>query len=222
MKKTFTFITIMIALLCCFSLTGCSSDDFDAALLVKGNLDSIYLNSPSEEYLTLCETTKETCTENYEAGIQTEVDYFISFFDFDETMMTESTRDRITELYEDIYDHSKYEVGSVTKSDDDYLVSVTIYPIDIFEKMYDEDYNDFYLSYEEKYNSGVSAEELEAYWQNGILEMAESHLDSLGYLDPVTLSVQVTPVEETEDTIYYSISENDLVTIDENIIDYNF
>jgi hypothetical protein len=196
------------------------SDDFNAETLVKGNLDSIYHNVHAEEYVAMCETTTEECIADYEEAIQIEVDYFIYYFEFDETMITDSTHERITNLYKKIYDHSKYEIGSVSEAGDNYSVSVTIYPIDIIDKLLTDDYDDFYLSYEEKYNNGDSAEELEEYWQNGILEMMESHLNSIDYLDSVTLSVQVIPVEETTDTVYYAIDDNDFATINEYIIAY--
>lgn len=215
--------TLLLVGMICLSLTACGGfAKDDAATLVKGDIESVYMNKHSEDYLSLCNTTKEERTSVYEASMENEADYFISYFEFDSSMVDSATYDRIVQLYKDIYSHAKFEVGEVSQSGDNYLVSLTIYPIDIFEKVINEDYDGFYSTYEEKYNDdSVSAEDLEAFWQDGILKLFEARLSSIGYLDPVTLSVQVVPAEE-EGSTYYSVDTNDAETINTSLISYNF
>lgn len=218
MKKRFRFHTLLLIGLICFTLTGCSSfSEKDAITLVEGDLNSIYKNINDEAYLKLCNTTEAERNELYESSMESAAASFITYFDFDETMMSQDTHNRIIDLYKAIYKKAKFEVTTATASDDMYLVSVTIYPMDIFQKVFLEDYDDFYNTYKEKYESGMGAEELESYYQNGVLELCEKRLATLDYLSAVTLSVQVVPQEE-DGTVYYSISESDFNNIDSTII----
>ena len=61
------------ALLCLGVLAGCGSS-FSATDLVKGNLDLIYLNQYSSEYLDSVNLTKEEADQQYEDGIAVEVE----------------------------------------------------------------------------------------------------------------------------------------------------
>lgn len=222
MKKRFKFFTLFLIGLICFTLAGCGSfSEEDAITLVEGDLNSIYKNVNAKEYLALCDTTEADRNKLYEQSMESAAASFISYFDFDETMTSQDTHNRVVNLYKAIYAKSKFEVTTATASDDKYLVSVTVYPVDIFQKVFLEDYDDFYNSYNEKYNAGMGEEELEAYYQNGVLALCEKRLETIGYLSAVTLSVQVVPKEE-DGTVYYSISESDFNNIDSIIISQDY
>lgn len=222
MKKQLKIFTMILIGLVCLSLTGCGSfSEDDAITLVEGDLNSIYKNVNSEDYLALCDTSEADRTSIYESSMESAASSFITYFDFDDTMMSDETYNRVIDLYKAIYAKAKFEVTSATASDDAFLVSLTIYPIDIFQKVITEDYDSFYSTYEEKYNSGMGAEELEAYYQNGVLDLCEKRVATIGYLTPTTLSVQVVPTEE-DGTVYYSLSESDFTTIDGYIISTDY
>ncbi|HMM05465.1 MAG TPA: hypothetical protein PKD52_02190 [Clostridiales bacterium] len=222
MKKRFQFLTLLLIGLICFTLTGCDSfSEEDAITLVEGDLNSIYKNINDEAYLKLCDTTEAERNKLHESSMESAAASFISYFDFDETMMSQETHDRVIGLYQAIYAKAKFEVTTATASDDKYLVSVTIYPMDIFQKVFLEDYDEFYNTYKEKYDAGMSAEELEAYYQNGVLDLCEKRLASLDYLSAVTLSVQVVP-QEKDGKVFYSLSESDFSNIDSTIISQDY
>ncbi len=222
MKIRFHFLTLLLIGLIGFTLTGCDSfSEEDAITLVQGDLNSIYKNVNDEAYLKLCDTTEAERNKLHESSMESAAASFISYFDFDETMMSQETHNRVINLYKAIYAKAKFEVTTATASDDTYLVSVTIYPMDIFQKVFLDDYDNFYNTYKEKYDAGTGAEELEAYYQNGVLDLCEKRLETMGYLDAVTLSVQVVPKEE-DGTVYYSLSESDFNNIDSAIISQDY
>ena len=62
-----------------------------------------------------------------------EVNYFMQFFGIE--YPTDEITQELTELYKEIYSHSKYEVGEAADvSENTYGVPLTIYPIDIMQK----------------------------------------------------------------------------------------
>ena len=125
---------LLSAVLCLGVLSGCGSS-FSASELVKGNLDLIYLDQYTDTYLKSVNLTKEEANQQYENGIATEVDYFCNYFSIVLDSCDDTIEPQITELYHQIYEHTKFEVGGESKNGDTYLVELTIYPIDIMQKI---------------------------------------------------------------------------------------
>lgn len=120
----------------------------------------------------------------------------------------------MVKIFETLYAHCKYKVGEVTRSSDRFLVSVTVYPIDVISKAKENGIDDFEKSYGERARKGefdkLSDSEREELWADGIITEVEKNLDNIGYLDPVTISLQV--IIENDG---YSIVDDDLVRMDE-------
>lgn len=146
-----------------------------------------------------------------------EVEYFKMCMNIDE--VSDATYQRMVKIFETLYAHCKYEVGEVTRSSDRFLVSVTVYPIDVISKAEKNGIYDFEKSYGERARKGefdkLSDSEREELWADGIITEVEKNLDSIGYLDPVTISLQV--IIENDG---YSIVDDDLVRMDELVISY--
>ena len=216
LKKLLTLA--LVAAMCALALTGCGS--FSASELVKNNLDLIYLDQYTDDYLKKVDLTKEQAHEQYESGIQVEVQTFASYFNIDLDHCDASISDQIADLYHQIYPHSKYEVGDTSTSGETYLVSLTIYPMDIIDQAMAHS-GDFGATWQERVNSGefndLSEEEYETAWAQAILDLVSGQLDSIGYLDPQTISVQVT---KDEDGVY-GIESGDFQRIDLLMIDYS-
>ena len=74
-------------------------------------------------------------------------------------------------------------------------------------------------SYGERARKGefdkLSDSEREELWADGIITEVEKNLDNIGYLDPVTISLQVIIEDDG-----YSIVDDDLVRMDELVISY--
>ena len=218
MKKTRLTALVSILLLGLLSLTSCGG--FDAKALLQGNLDVIYLGTYDEEYLASVEMTREEAEATYQEGIETEAAFFCDYFDVDGNALNISAQQEILDMYKQIYQHSKYEVGEVTRNSDTYLVELTIYPMDIIQKFTDEDSDAFLDSWQNRLDTGefdlYTDEEFERAWSHEIVTLISARLDNISYLDPETISVQIAQ----DDDGYYVITDNDFQRIDGLIIAY--
>lgn len=219
LKRLAVVVTICAMMLC---LAGCSGS-FDASTFVSGHINSSYLGVFDKEYLNILVNDEEELLEDYEAGLVTEAEYFFFYFDIAEESISPEMKTEVAEMYRKIYAKTKYEVGNTTKSGDSYLVSVTIYPIDIISKITEEDADEFLLDWDNRTESGefedMTDDEFETLWARGIIDLAQARLGSIGYLEPETISVQVI-TQSSAGEEYYIISENDTLRIDELIIKY--
>lgn len=221
MKHTMKKVLALVlgAVLCLGVLAGCGSS-FSAADLVQGNLDLIYLNKYTEDYLKSVDLTASQADEQYEAGIAVEVDYFSTYFELVLESCDESIEPQLIEMYHQIYDHSKYEVGGVSKNGDTYLVELTVYPIDIMQKVVEEDLDGFLTTWSERISAGeidVNDEAaLETAWAQSVIDLVSARISTIGYLDAETISVQVVKNEEG----VYTIDDSDFSCIDSLIISY--
>lgn len=118
------------------------------------------------------------------------------------------------ELYKEIYSHSRYEVGESTKVDDTtYGVQLTIYPIDIMQKVVDQSEP---VITELNNQTFDTYEAYDAAWAEAFIQLCRDNLDSVGYLDPVEMVVQV----KRDDNNVWTIYEDDFQDIDLAMIHY--
>ena len=217
MKRIVCALLFAVMLVCCF--TGCSTT-FDAKAHIQGNLDVIYFGKVTDEYLAITDATKEELLDVYADGLEIEAKYFAKYFDIDLDLAPEGTLDRIVELYKEIYSYSKYEIGEPVKSGEDYLVSVTIHPIDImmqvnenWEAVFEANWMAFAAT--EEYMD-LTEEEIEALWADETIKFVESYIPNIGYMEPEIISIEVNKGEDD----VYAISDNDFGRIDTLIIQY--
>ena len=218
MKKMKVMALALAAALCLGLLSGCGS--FSASELVKSNLDLIYLDQYSDDYLKKVGLDKEQAEQQYEGGLEVEAEYFADLFSIELDTCGDEVRQQIIDLYRQIYTHSKYEVGTESRSGDTYLVQLTVYPIDIFQKVADEDTDSFWENMQTRADAGEFAdmtdEEYEVTWAQAVIDMVAARIDSIDYLDPQTISVQVVK----DDDGVYSIDTSDFNRIDSLMIAY--
>ena len=218
MKKGLALV--LSALMCVGILTSCGT--FSAGDLVQGNLDLIYLNKYSDDYLKKVNLTKEEADAQYEQGIDVEVDFFCDYFSIVEESCDESIHQQIVDLYHTTYQNAKYEVGGVSKNGDTYLVELTVYPIDTIHKVMTEDTEAFSAAWAERISSGEfeglsdGDPELETAWAQAVIDMVSARAATVGYGDPQTISVQVVNGDNG-----YVIDDKDFGRIDALMIDYS-
>ena len=212
MKRAKRFAALALALALALSLAGCGAMEDVSRTLVQGNLDEIYLGKYSDEFLELVDITADEAETNYLQGLQTEAEFFMYYFDI--TYPTEELTNELVELYKEIYSHSRYEVGESTKVDDTtYGVQLTIYPIDIMQKVVDQSEP---VINELNNQTFDTYEAYDAAWAEAFIQLCRDNLDSVGYLDPVEMVVQVKRDENNVWTIY----EDDFQDIDLAMIHY--
>ena len=219
MKHTKLLALGLSAALTAGLLSGCGSS-FSAAELVKNNLDLIYLDQYSDEYLEETGLTAEQAQEMYTSGLETETEYFAEIFNVDLDTCGDDIKQQIVDLYAQIYTHSKYEVGTETRSGDTYLVELTVYPMDIIQKIIDEDADTFNSDMQARSDAGefenMTEEEYEVTWAQSVIDLVSARLDSIDYLDAQTISVQVVK----DDDGLYAIDDSDFQRIDSLMISY--
>lgn len=218
MKKFTRLLTLCLsAALLLLALTACSGG-FDASAYVKAGLDNMYLDE-NAEYAEITDCTAEEAHETHLNGLEAEAAIFYNYMYFDTAYMTEETEARVLDMYSDIYKHAKYEVQAANKSNNGYTVVVKIYPIDIFDQSMDE-LTAMVDVMNEKSAAGAYAsltdEEIEQEYQNGILDIIESHIDTIDYLDPVEQTVQI----KKDSDGFWGMSDEDFSNIDTYIIQY--
>ena len=220
MKK---LVSLLLAALLLCSLAACGSSkksfEEDLATLVQGNLDELYKGQFSEDYLKLLGATEDARRQVYEDNLNTNAEYFARSYDI--VYLTDEIRSQLIDFYRELYSHASYTVGEVSQLDDNtYMVSVQIQPMDLFQQMdqaWEEWMAPFYAAHSSVDWNALSesdSKSLDAEWAGYVLGLAQEKLAGLGYLEAENLAVQVTKNEDGA----WSISENDIYTIDELII----
>ncbi len=224
MKKTRAAAALILALAIALSLAGCGTAMSDAStMLVQGNLDEIYLGKFDPDFLKLVDSTEEQAQANYEDGIEVEANYFMQFFGIE--YPTDEITAELTELYKEIYSHSRYEVGEAAEvSDNTYGVPLTIYPMDIMQKVSEQmeaAATELQSQYTDEQIYLISTDE-SAYieydhaWAEMLLGLLRDNVGSIGYLEPVDMVVQVTKGDDN----VWTIDDGDFQRIDAEMIYY--
>ena len=132
---------------------------------------------------------------------------------------TDEMTQRAKELIEKIYSKSKYTVGTGSKTKDgDFVVEVTVSPIEVLNLITDEDLFD--ALEQSGYAEAVTDEEVEAadaVYGMLALDLLEQALPQLTYGEDQIIMLQLKP----DDDGYYTLVETGIQKVDEVMIDYN-
>lgn len=244
--KKFTLRRMAAMLLClvimCSALSSCSLlvDGFvnainedTATIAVQGNLDILYHGQVNEDYLELLDGTEEELRKDYSDGLIMSAEYFAYYWGvLGETetldMLDSALQQRMIDLIEDISLKTQYTVHPAQAQSNGYAVQVMIKPVDIMytaSDMYDDG------SYAPLAAILAEAEAMDweniseaDYWGfanrygNIIVDMVESLLPGLGYMDEKSVIIQM---QEDADG-YLQINGDDLANFDEQIIPYDY
>ena len=109
MKKCVLAVSLVLAM--SVGLPACGNSGTEqAAALVQGNLDEIYLGRVTEDYLKLIDGTKEESAQAYLDGLEVEAEYFVNYWgivesDYGETYanLDEDFQNEVIEMYKEIY-----------------------------------------------------------------------------------------------------------------------
>ena len=234
MKKRSVLTTVVAVGVLAGVLCGCGSLSLNLGggeadrmkNYVQGYLDLTYLGQANDDYLQEMDLTEEEAQERYEQGLQVEVEFFenaIGIFDYP----TDEITQRLTDLYKEIYSHSDYTVVSSNKMDSgNYVVEVTVRPIDIMTNFTSDDFQEIFEQV--LADMGVtSQEQLEAMGEEDyqkadnlyaekVLDLVESQMANIGNGEEESYTVQIT-----DDGDIWTPSQDDFDAIDLAIIDYS-
>lgn len=221
MKKRMALL-LAAALMITAAFAGCGSpaeDDF-ARAYVQGVLDTLYLGQYNEDFLAITDyESADDLAEDYENGILVETDYFAYYFDV--SLLTDETRTMLVELYKELYRFSKYQVAPSSGDESEYMVEVTISPIDVIKNVVEEDIEYYLESFQRLYDNGdfdsLTEAEYEDLYAQGIIALIQDRMADVGYLEDQTVTVSL--IQDEADGLYY-IQNDGLAEIDEYIIQY--
>ncbi len=130
------------------------------------------------------------------------------------SLLNADTLDYGESIFTQIYANAKYSVNDSKKTQDGYMLSVTIYPIDIITKNITEE---FYNNKIDEIYSQLEKDEvtLENEFANEMLKMLEQNLSDISYTSAVDIFVLLSEVDD-----YFQISEDSLIAINNNILIY--
>lgn len=222
MKRNIRKLTaLVLAALLCIGCIGCSAvSDTLAVTLVQGNLDAIYRNEVTDNYLKLVDSDRNEIEELYIESLEATAEGFAYYFDI--SYLSDELEDEIVDLYKDIFDMTKYTVGDASKvNDNTYAVNVTIEPLNIFELVVD-DFDELLDTYNAKYadidTESLTEEqymEIDADYASMVMELVKSKLSEAGYGEPVSMLISVECVDDV-----WSISNSSLADFDTKLITY--
>ena len=126
--------------------------------------------------------------------------------------------ERAKEVMEKIYAKSKYTVGTGSKTKDgDFVVEVTVSPLDLYNLLTDDDYFD--ALDQAGFDEAETEEEYEAVdaiYGPLILDLLEERLDSVTYGKDQIIMLQLKKDSEG----YYSLVDTGMQNVDQVILDY--
>ena len=227
MKRIKCALALLLAVILLVSMSGCAllpalfgGSGFKADVYVKGLIDTNYLNQRDDAYVKMLseDITEEEFVEQYYSGVRAEAEFFMNYCSIVD--VSEETVQRIVDMYDEIYSHTKFEVGEATEASNGYLVSVTIYPIDVMERAINQDGDQITAEFQRRMENGdynnMTDAEFEEAWADLVISFVEGYVDDLDYLEPQTISVQIIK----DDDGIYTIEDSDWQRVDALIIQY--
>ena len=211
--------TLSLCLLGALTACGGGLTEKDAETYIKGHLDAYYLGTYTQEYIELVEDmTEDDAKEMHRDNVEWEAEYLLQEF-MGVDYPTDEMAQRAEELIEEVYSKAQYTVGTGSKTKDgDFVVEVTVSPIEVLNLITDEDLFD--ALEQSGYAEAVTDEEVEAadaVYGMLALDLLEQALPQLTYGEDQIIMLQLKP----DDDGYYTLVETGIQKVDEVMIDYN-
>ena len=203
MKKRISF---MIAIAVCFSmlLGGCEKKltTENAPDYVKSALDACY-KADFDAYMEFTNSTKEEAEELYEQGLDTNMEASGILG----ASVSPELQEQYRQLFADILNLSKYEVGEAKEDGDGFTVEVNVEPFIMFNDLEQELLP--LLETEEAAALTTDDEKTQFVFQK-MYELMSSKLEAPEYGEAETVTVHIQPDDDGVQTI----DEDDLAALD--------
>ena len=188
--------------------------------LVQGNLDVIYHNSYTDDYLEMVNSTSAEAEQQYYDGLDVEVQFFEQYFGIEYD--NEEIHSRLVELYDQIYSKSQFSVGESVRDDEgNYVVTVTVQPLDIIQKSVEDlppAVEQFNSQYTQEQIDAMDEEAYKAYdakWADIVISVVEENLTDMDYLPEQTVEMKVAKSDDL-----WGITDDSMGEIDTLMIQY--
>lgn len=216
MKRHLKIITFGLAAAMLAGLfTGCSHKKKIAYQTYMQNVLDVNYKGEFDGYIKDDEGSEADAEAMYDDSISYLASQLINHYSLNNTE-TDSVQSIFSDTAKVIYSNAKYEVSQAYKSGDEYMVDVTIYPMNILNQSFDE-----IFAYIEDSNSKISSgeynntdkETYEADFAQGIADILQNNASDMEYLSPVVVSVKIV-----DDGEFYSVDGTDLANVDASML----
>lgn len=211
-KKLALAATLMLII---FTLGGCTQ--FDRSGYIQAMLDSLY-KGDHDAYAAMTKLTPDELEENYQEGINAEIEKFLSYMNISDnaSFVDENTRTNLRSFFQKIYQSADYTINEADKKGN---VTVTIRPIQIFTRSKEEMdayVNDFFARNDAGEFAELTDEAFYSQYIQGALDILNKYIDNIPYGNETSITVTVTANNQH----VYSITDEEFDRIDEAILDY--
>lgn len=212
-RRSIVLCLVFLFALC--SLCGCGGKKKTVYQLYVQNLLDVNYKGIYSNYIKENGGQEADAENMHRDCINQLAEQLISHYSINNTQALK-LKERFLEIAELIYSQTKYTVSESYHEGRDYFVDVTIYPINVLDQSYDD-----IIAYIEQFNADVDAgvynnhtmEQYEETFAMGLADILEENANNMEYQDPVTIKVTII-----DDGKYYSISSEDLISIDSQMI----
>lgn len=203
---------LMIAVI---SMTGCAK--FDCSGYIQAMLDSLYKGEHTE-YARLTKLSEARLQENYEEGINAEIEKLLSYMNVADSssFVNETTRSNARELFKNIYKNANYSVGEADKKGN---VTVTVSPINLFSTAANDlntYVNDFFNRNDAGEFAEMADEDFYSAYIQGVLDILNRYAGQITYGSPQSVTVRVKANSQN----VYSITDDEFLELDACVLDY--
>lgn len=187
------FVSVILVFCCVTTLSACSlSDitkifsDFDASAYTQAFLDAISKNEFTQ-YAEITNSTEEDAKKEYESLLDESVNSLLSTI-----KVSDETRQKVRDMFHDIYSKWNYSVGEAVKNDDkSFTVPVTVKKLTVFKGVLKETITRFEKRTKESTSMDDSAY-YDLYYQT-FIELVNETLAKNEYGDETVIQVSVSP-----------------------------
>lgn len=209
------YMLLFLSLILILSLSGCEKRQEKRYQNYVKSLIAINYLGATEDYIKATGANKEDADALYESNAEYLADSILSFYSI-EISEAPDMYPKYVELAKNIYSKANYKVSKAYKSGTQYLVDVTVYPMNVFAQTSPD-----VVAYVEHFNEEVSKgtynnytmNEYETEFASGMLDILNEGCMNMTYGEPVTITVTII----TDDNTFY-IGDHDFMAIDAAMI----
>ncbi len=198
------------------SLTGCGKLGQNYTDYIKGVMDLRYKDDPAK-YVELTYSNELEAREIYDIQLEYMTETVCTYNGVEMDYVSDDLLAEYEAIAETLLSKTSYNVLPATYSNGTFQVTIEIQPLDFWEITEEEmqDYCDTMYNVEKKLvRTDAELEALETKYAEGTLEILQSHVSEVGYLDTVTKTVTI--VEDADGT--YGLSDQDWYDIDDLVL----
>lgn len=223
MKNRFFAVCVML-MTGVMAITGCGQSSSARGAIYANYIEKIMRCSYYGEldgYTEVVAATKEEAQKLYDTTVEYYANELMSYNEVMTDYISDDLYNRYVDAARKIMAKVKFEIKGSTKVDNDYQVRIEISPVDINDATTDD-----ISKYVEEYNkmlekidtASLSDEEWTKYeeqYGETVLNIIESHIDTIGYKDVISKVVII----DVDSDGYFGISDDDWYDIDDYVVD---